>query len=110
MRGERAEQRALAHLLGLGHTLLARNYRIPGGEIDLITRAPGGETVFTEVRQRGGRRYGSALETVTPRKVALLRRAALAYLGRDDLPCRFDVIAIDGDADRGTLLHLEGAF
>lgn len=110
MKGAGAEDRALAHLLGLGHDLLARNYRIPGGEIDLITRI-GGVTVFTEVKQRRTARYGSPLESVTPRKLALLRRAALHYLiqahGRDDLPCRFDVIGILGSEADGELTHLE---
>ena len=109
MKGAAAEDRALAHLLAQGHRLLARNYRLPGGELDLIT-LDGGVTVFTEVRHRGGTRFGGALESVTPRKQALLMRAALAYLvrehGRDDLPCRFDVITVAGDERRGELTHL----
>lgn len=67
--------------------------------------------MFTEVRQRRGGRYGSALESVTPRKQALLHRAALGYLsrerGRDDLPCRFDLIAIEGSERTGALTHLQ---
>ncbi len=108
LKGQDAEDRALAHLLGLGHSLLARNYRIPGGELDLVTQ-DGPVTVFVEVRQRRGARYGSALESVTPRKADLLRRAALTYLvrefGRDDLPCRFDLVTIDGPTDTGALTH-----
>lgn len=108
MKGAEAEDRALAHLLAAGHTLLARNYRVPGGEIDLITR-DGAVIVFSEVRQRRQARYGSALESVTARKVALWQRAAAAYLarehGRDDLPCRFDLVTIDGNALDGRLTH-----
>ena len=107
MKGADAEARAEAHLLGLGREVLARNYRIPGGEIDLVTREPGATLVFTEVRQRRQGRYGSAAESVTPRKLALMHRAALAYLtrelGRDDLPCRLEVLTIDGPAATGTL-------
>lgn len=107
MKGADAEARAEAHLLGLGREVLARNYRIPGGEIDLVTRESGGTLVFTEVRQRRQGRYGSAAESVTPRKLALMHRAALAYLtrelGRDDLPCRLKVLTIDGPAATGTL-------
>ena len=113
MKGSVAEDRALAHLLALGHELLARNYRLPGGELDLITRQ-GGVIVFTEVRQRRGARYGGPLESVTPHKVALLHRAALHYLvqvhGRDDLACRFDVIGILGSETHGKLTHLENVF
>lgn len=107
MKGADAEARAETHLLGLGREVLARNYRIPGGEIDLVTREPGGTLVFTEVRQRRQGRYGSAAESVTPRKLALMHRAALAYLtrelGRDNLPCRLEVLTIDGPAETGTL-------
>ena len=110
MKGSAAEDRALAHLLELGHEVLARNYRIPGGELDLITRI-GGVIVFTEVRQRRSDAYGSPLESVTPRKVALLQRAAVQYLvrvhGRDDLQCRFDVVSIRGSETGGELTHLE---
>ncbi|WP_104991236.1 YraN family protein [Deinococcus sp. NW-56] len=106
MKGADAEARAAAYLEGLGRVILARNYRIPGGEIDLVSR-DGDVLVFTEVRQRRSARYGDAAETVTPRKLALMHRAALTYLvrelGRDDLPCRLEVLTIDGPAETGTL-------
>lgn len=109
MKGAEAEVRAAAHLQGLGRELLARNYRLPGGEIDLVSRTPDGTLVFTEVRQRRSARYGSAAESVTPRKLALMHRAALTYLtrecGRDDLPCRLEVLTIEGEAQTGPL-HL----
>lgn len=106
MKGAEAEDRALAELLRQGHTLLARNYRIPGGELDLVTQ-DGPVIVFTEVRQRASARFGSAAESVTPRKLALMQRAALSYLlrehGRDDLPCRLQVLSIDGGAQSGAI-------
>jgi putative endonuclease len=110
VKGAQAEDRAAAFLSGLGREVLARNYRIPGGEIDVISREPGGTLVFTEVRQRRSARFGSASESVTPRKLMLMHRAALTYLtrelGRDDLPCRLEVLTIDGSAGEGTLsLH-----
>ncbi|MBI0446402.1 YraN family protein [Deinococcus sp. DB0503] len=113
MKGADAEARAAAWLASLGREVVARNYRIPGGEIDLVSR-DGDVLVFTEVRQRRSTRFGTAAESVTPRKLALMRRAALAYLsrehGREDLPCRLEVLTIDGPADRGTLtlLPLDG--
>lgn len=113
MKGAAAEERALAYLRALGHEVLARNYRVRGGELDLVTRE--GETVvFTEVKQRARTTHGDPLEAITPRKVALLRRAALLYLlgtfGREDLGCRFDVITICGSAEQGELRHLPDAF
>ena len=59
-------------------------------------------------------RYGDAAESVTGRKLALMHRAALGYLtrelGRDDLPCRLEVLTIQGPAATGelTLLDVEG--
>lgn len=109
MKGADAEDRAAAHLQTLGREVVARNYRIPGGEIDLVSRDPQGVLHFTEVRQRRQARYGSAAESVTPRKLALMQRAALTYLvrelGRDDLPCTLEVLTIDGNVQDG-LLHL----
>jgi putative endonuclease len=116
MKGADAEDRAAAHLRSLGREVLARNYRIPGGEIDLVSREPAaagmdGTLVFTEVRQRRQNRYGSAAESVTPRKLALMTRAALEYLirelGRDDLPCRLEVLTIDGPAKTGQISLLD---
>ncbi|GHG03929.1 UPF0102 protein [Deinococcus piscis] len=106
MKGADAEERAAQFLAAQGREVLSRNYRIPGGEIDLVTR-DGTTLVFTEVRHRRADRYGSAAESVTPRKLALMHRAALEYLtrelGRDDLPCRLEVLTIDGDVQTGDL-------
>ncbi len=109
MKGQESETRALEHLIAQGHTLLERNYRIRGGEIDLIT-LEGGVTVFTEVKQRKSADFGSALESVSAQKARLVRRAALRYLGRDDVYCRFDVIAIEGDPLSGELIWVKDAF
>ncbi len=72
-----------------------------------MSREGGGTLVFTEVRQRKSSRHGSAAESVTPRKLALMWRAAQTYLvreyGRDDLPCRLEVLTIDGAAETGEL-------
>lgn len=107
MKGADAEQRAATHLESLGRTVQVRNYRIPGGEIDIVSRDVAGTLYFTEVRQRRTDQFGSALESVTPRKLALMQRAALTYLTRelkrDDVPCRLEVVTIDGNADTGSI-------
>jgi putative endonuclease len=57
--------------------------------------------VFVEVKLRKvGARVGGA-ESVTPAKQAKLHAAAEAYLQRNpvNLPCRFDVIAIETAAN-----------
>jgi putative endonuclease len=112
--GMAAEDRALQWLQGKGLTLVQRNYRVArgpharGGEIDLILREPDGTLVFVEVRSRAGVAHGGAAASVTPAKQRSLRLAAQHFLLQLPVlpPCRFDVLAIDGDR----LQWLRGAF
>lgn len=105
--GQYAEDRAARYLLDLGREIVTRNYRMRGGEIDIITREQDGTLVFTEVRQRTRAIYGTALESIHPRKYALMWRAAQAYLireyGHEEYPCRLEVITIDGHPLSGEL-------
>ncbi len=96
--GQRWEQAARAWLEGHGLRLVELNFRCQGGEIDLIMRH-GATLVFVEVRQRADRRHGGAAASISPAKVRRLQRAATLYLMRFPQvpPCRFDVVAIDGD-------------
>ena len=106
VRGDAAETRALAHLQQHGLTLVERNYRVArgpharGGEIDLILRDRDGTLVFVEVRVRADAAHGGAAASVGAGKRASLVLAARHYLLRFAAPpaCRFDVVAIEGDA------------
>lgn len=103
--GAAAEDRALRYLLGEGLTLVHRNFRVArgpharGGEIDLILRDRDGTLVFVEVRQRGSRNAGGAAASIGMAKQRSLVLAAQHYLQRLPRlpPCRFDVVAIDGE-------------
>ena len=96
--GQAGEDAPLAHLTQQGLTLLQRNFRCKGGEIDLVMQA-GPVLVFVEVRRRADLRHGGAAASVTRSKQARLIIAAQTYLQRYRMPpaCRFDVIAIDGE-------------
>lgn len=103
--GERAEALALEHLQQHGMALVCRNYRVArgpharGGEIDLILRERDGTLVFVEVRSRAATTFGGALASVTAPKqqrIVLAARHYLARLGHMP-PCRFDVVAIEGN-------------
>jgi len=104
--GQAAEDRALDYLQARGLTLVARNYRVArgprarGGEIDLILRDADGTLVFVEVRARRDRSRGGAAASVGAAKQRALVLAAQHYLLQCPRvpPCRFDVVAIDGDA------------
>ena len=96
--GRLGEDRALAHLLKQGLVLVERNFLCKAGEIDLIMQH-GAHLVFVEVRRRAGNRYGGAAASVTPAKQRRLIHAAQFYLLRypNLPPCRFDLVAIDGE-------------
>lgn len=103
--GEIGEERAAAYLRGCGWEIVVRNYHTTRGEADLICR-DGTTLVFVEVKYRRGSAFGSALESVTPKKLARCRLAAEEWLqknGCEDAVWRIDAIAIDGE----TLEHFE---
>ncbi len=96
--GQRGEEIAAGYLRQQGYTLLARNWRCPAGEVDIVARE--GETLaFVEVRtRRAGGRLGTPEESVTPRKQARMVEVAQTYLqeaGLGDVAWRIDVVAIE---------------
>ena len=117
-RGDAAESVALAWLQARGLLLVQRNYRVArgpsarGGEIDLVMYTPDGTLVFVEVRQRGSRSHGGAAASVSGLKQQRLVRAAQHYLQRfaEPPPCRFDVLAIDGEDGADGIEWLQAAF
>jgi putative endonuclease len=107
--GDVFETHALEFLRRERMTLVARNVRCRGGEIDLVMRDDRGALIFVEVRARASRRFADAASTIGARKRARLIRAAQHYLAKWQgalPPCRFDVIAFDA----GRLRWLPDAF
>lgn len=96
-RGRTAEQAAARFLQAHGLIVLARNYRVRGGEIDLVCR-DGEQTVFVEVRARRAGGQSSAAESISPAKRRRIVLAARHWLLRHgETPCRFDCLLFDGD-------------
>ena len=96
-RGREAEARAAYHLERHGLRVVARNFRIRGGEIDLICR-DGKVLVFIEVRLRSRGDFGGAAASITAGKRRRIVLAAQHYLaGKADCDCRFDCVLIDGE-------------
>lgn len=97
--GQRREAQALAHLQAAGLRLRAANVRYRFGELDLVMDA-GDMLVFVEVRYRRSASHGGALGSIGAAKRQRLWQAAQAYLGANPAlarrPCRFDVVAIEG--------------
>ena len=98
--GAEAEARAERHLVSKGLTLVARNWRCPMGELDLVMR-DGDTLVVVEVRARSTASHGGALASVTASKQAKLIRATQAFLQAhpnwQDSPLRFDVVRFEAD-------------
>jgi putative endonuclease len=92
-RGRRAETLALLYLRAKGYRLLARRYRTPVGEIDLIV-ARRRLIAFIEVKARPT--GAEAAESVTPASQRRIARAASAWLAKHpeaaDRELRLDVV------------------
>ena len=111
--GDAAEDRACRHLEVSGLTIVERNFRTRGGEIDIVARK-GDLLVFVEVRSREVPDFGAPEASVTPAKRRRIVGAARRYLSK--VPpsswseARFDVIAIEGSGDAAVLRHYPAAF
>ena len=106
--GTRYERIAGEYIKSKGYEILEYNYRSRTGEIDIIAR-DGEYLVFCEVKYRFDSRKGSPLEAVGVRKQKTIFRCAMCYLTErriGDVPCRFDVIGIEG----GKVTHIKNAF
>jgi putative endonuclease len=67
--GRYGEQLAAHHLRRTGLTLLARNWRCPEGEVDIVAR-DGDVLVFCEVKTRSSTAFGWPAEAVGSAKAA----------------------------------------
>ena len=99
-----------------GYVILQRNWRCRSGELDIIAEGQG-TLVFIEVRTRtSGGRFGTALESVDPRKQRQVRATAEVYLQAfkyRGASVRFDVIAITIERMSSEIVdyhHIQGAF
>jgi len=119
--GARGERLAGRTLKRKGMKILARNYRCPSGEIDIIAldrstrRESGRETiVFVEVKTRSDDSYNAPESSVDARKRRRIRKAARYYLRHyptDQHAVRYDIVSIvaPGDA-KPRIKHICGAF
>jgi putative endonuclease len=104
--GRAGEALAVEHLRAIGYTIVATNWRTRFGEIDVVARDRD-TVVVVEVRSRRSAAFGTAADSVDPRKQRRLVRMAEAYL-QQHAPranARIDVVTVDG----GRLEHLIGA-
>jgi putative endonuclease len=106
--GLSAEACAAALLIAKGYRILAKRFRTPHGEIDIIARKRG-LVAFIEVKARSS--LDDAAYAVTPRQQQRIIDAAQAWLmahpDHAELELRFDAILV---APRSLPRHLVAAF
>jgi putative endonuclease len=110
--GKTGEDLACGELERRGYAIVARRYRVRGGELDIVAR-DGPTLVFVEVKARISREFGGAAEAVTSakqRRIVQLARQYVARLRLQNCPCRFDVVAIHLDAGRPVIEVFQNAF
>lgn len=106
--GRAGERLTEKHYRKAGYEVLARNYRTPFGEADLIVKR--GDTVaFVEVKARSGDAFGAPRDAVNRAKQERYGKIALYYLQRahlEDHFVRFDVAEVSD----GAVNLIENAF
>ena len=110
--GKTGEDLACRELARRGYAILARRYRLRGGELDIVAR-DGRTLVFVEVKARQDQAFGRAAEAVGIIKQRRLARLAQQYVARHrlvDRPCRFDVVSIDLESGRPAIEVFQSAF
>lgn len=110
--GKQAENIVCEYLISKGYTVRERNWRpkTSKSEIDIIAQRD--ETlIFVEVKARSDREVDPT-EAMTSEKIKNVVRGANSYLMAQDHTYyyRFDVAAVNGNAEDFTLDYLEDAF
>lgn len=95
--GKSGEALVAEYLSKKGYLIIDRNWRIKGGEIDLIASSADGVILFVEVKTRSSESFGHPLEAINSEKQARLMRLALAWLLANkkwNNPYRIDCAAV----------------
>jgi putative endonuclease len=119
--GALGEKLACKHLREKGYKILARNYRCPVGEADLVALAReksaaglAGTIVFVEVKTRNSDLYTdpqAAVDQAKQRRLAAISRYYLASRNADNYDVRFDIVSIViPPGDEARINHIENAF
>jgi putative endonuclease len=106
--GRRGEEIAARALTRRGYQIVARNWRCPAGEVDIVARH-GDVWAFVEVRTRRGRAFGTPEESLTSAKQERMIEVARHYLAENDpgsVDWRLDLVAVEFDRT-GRLARVE---
>lgn len=95
--GDNGEHLACQYLQKQGYKILERNYRIRGGEIDIVAKE-GNVLVFVEVKTRWSHDYGLPAESMTFWKIKALLKTAKFYVQKitwGEKEYRLDFVGVD---------------
>lgn len=94
-KGSFGEDKAAEFLIRNGYKIIRRNYRVKGGEIDIIARK-GDTLAFVEVKTREEGSLISGEEAVNLQKRRLIIKTAQRFMSEyeDEADGRFDVCSI----------------
>ncbi len=109
--GRRGERRAAWFYRLRGYSIVARNVRLRGGEIDLVVRR-GRTLAFVEVKTRQSLTAGEGYEAVDRAKQLQLVRLTAEFLGRHPHSgeIRYDVLSLYWTGLRFIIKHYRDAF
>lgn len=104
--GRIGEDAVCEYLTDRGYSIAARNFRIKGGEIDIIAQN-GDYIAFVEVKSRKPGSMTTGFEAVNKRKRGLIIKTAAEYCRRNPnlLQPRFDVAQVM--IDSGNILGID---
>ncbi|MCK4875790.1 MAG: YraN family protein [Sulfurimonas sp.] len=85
-KGNVAEDKASEFLLGLGFTIVERNFYSRFGEIDIIAVK---DDVLHFVEVKSGLDYESAIQNITPKKLSRLIKTGDVYMKKNSLHVDF---------------------
>jgi len=112
--GRFGEDVAVGWLVDSGMRVLDRNWRCPGGELDVVADDDG-VVVFVEVKTRSTAAFGDPAEAVNPAKASRIHRLAARWLSEHrDVRAeemRFDIVSVVRPRRGGiTVTHFPAAF
>jgi putative endonuclease len=104
--GKKGEQYAAHYLISKGYKIITTNYKVLGGEIDIIARY-NLQLIFIEVKTRRGKNFGLPEDALGYHKLRKIKYTMFKYMHDNYYrgPFRIDLIAIElGSIDE--LKHL----
>ena len=109
VRGRKGEAEAIAFLEKTGYKIIATNFKVALGEIDIVAKDKDERIIFVEVKARDTARFGYPREAVTLKKQQTIRQVAQMFLRVKHLTksnIRFDIVEILA----GEITHIKNAF